>query len=50
MRNLAKTEAFASSRKWKTTLFLSAIRSKLCVKDSAYLTRGWFALVVLTSS
>eukprot|EP00406_Dinophysis_acuminata_P072229 CAMPEP_0179259238 /NCGR_PEP_ID=MMETSP0797-20121207/25722_1 /TAXON_ID=47934 /ORGANISM="Dinophysis acuminata, Strain DAEP01" /LENGTH=44 /DNA_ID= /DNA_START= /DNA_END= /DNA_ORIENTATION= len=43
------TEALASSRRWYTTLFRSAIRSKLCVKDSAYLTRGWSGLVRFTS-
>mmetsp|Transcript_36347 Transcript_36347/g.104667 ORF Transcript_36347/g.104667 Transcript_36347/m.104667 type:complete len:299 (-) Transcript_36347:1038-1934(-) len=36
----ARTVAFANSRKWKNTLFLSAIRSKLFVNASAYLTRG----------
>mmetsp|Transcript_23064 Transcript_23064/g.69090 ORF Transcript_23064/g.69090 Transcript_23064/m.69090 type:complete len:328 (-) Transcript_23064:1201-2184(-) len=39
-RNFANTEAFASSRRWKTTLFRSAMSSKLCVKASAYCTRG----------
>mmetsp|Transcript_86857 Transcript_86857/g.274200 ORF Transcript_86857/g.274200 Transcript_86857/m.274200 type:complete len:495 (+) Transcript_86857:1079-2563(+) len=49
-RNLASTVARASSRRWWTTLFLSAIRSKYCVKDAAYLSKGWSCLVTATSS
>mmetsp|Transcript_84917 Transcript_84917/g.181971 ORF Transcript_84917/g.181971 Transcript_84917/m.181971 type:complete len:313 (-) Transcript_84917:272-1210(-) len=48
--NLANTDAFASSRRWKMTLFLSAMSSKLCVKESAYLTKGWPCLDILAST
>mmetsp|Transcript_110198 Transcript_110198/g.329459 ORF Transcript_110198/g.329459 Transcript_110198/m.329459 type:complete len:222 (-) Transcript_110198:119-784(-) len=44
-RNFARMEALAASRRWWTTLFLSATSSKLWVKSSAYLTMGWSGLV-----
>mmetsp|Transcript_38681 Transcript_38681/g.90902 ORF Transcript_38681/g.90902 Transcript_38681/m.90902 type:complete len:210 (+) Transcript_38681:1173-1802(+) len=40
MRNFAKAAARATSRRWKTTLFRSAIKSKLRLNASAYLTSG----------
>mmetsp|Transcript_69337 Transcript_69337/g.195553 ORF Transcript_69337/g.195553 Transcript_69337/m.195553 type:complete len:240 (-) Transcript_69337:35-754(-) len=50
IRNFASTDALASSRRWYTTLFLSAMRSKKCVKALAYCTRGWSGLVIGASS
>mmetsp|Transcript_25799 Transcript_25799/g.74497 ORF Transcript_25799/g.74497 Transcript_25799/m.74497 type:complete len:307 (+) Transcript_25799:1651-2571(+) len=49
-RYFAMIEALATSRNWKTTLFRSAMRSKLCVKSSAYFTRGWSGRVRGASS
>mmetsp|Transcript_38177 Transcript_38177/g.106335 ORF Transcript_38177/g.106335 Transcript_38177/m.106335 type:complete len:273 (-) Transcript_38177:576-1394(-) len=49
-KNLASTEALASSRRWKIALLRSAIRSKLRSNSSAYLTRGWLGLVSGASS
>mmetsp|Transcript_69953 Transcript_69953/g.197381 ORF Transcript_69953/g.197381 Transcript_69953/m.197381 type:complete len:497 (+) Transcript_69953:181-1671(+) len=50
IKNFASAVAFTTSRSWCITLFRSAIRSKLPVKSSAYLTSGWSALVMGLSS
>mmetsp|Transcript_52421 Transcript_52421/g.159327 ORF Transcript_52421/g.159327 Transcript_52421/m.159327 type:complete len:264 (-) Transcript_52421:557-1348(-) len=50
MRYFAMMEAFATSRNWNTTLFLSAMRSKLSVKASAYTTHGWSGREIRASS
>mmetsp|Transcript_34076 Transcript_34076/g.97402 ORF Transcript_34076/g.97402 Transcript_34076/m.97402 type:complete len:317 (+) Transcript_34076:966-1916(+) len=47
---LASRHALATSRSWRTTLFRSAIRSKRCVKASAYFTSGWSGRVSWQSS
>mmetsp|Transcript_2678 Transcript_2678/g.8976 ORF Transcript_2678/g.8976 Transcript_2678/m.8976 type:complete len:233 (-) Transcript_2678:1641-2339(-) len=49
-KNLAMTDAFASSRRWKTALLLSAISSKFRVNASAYFTMGCVGRVMAESS
>mmetsp|Transcript_27363 Transcript_27363/g.77023 ORF Transcript_27363/g.77023 Transcript_27363/m.77023 type:complete len:209 (-) Transcript_27363:1068-1694(-) len=50
IKYFARMEAFATSRSWETTLLRSAMRSKLWVNTSAYITSGWSGRVMAASS